>query len=43
MSRIPTHTVEDAPAASRPLLRKIVEATPMGGLANLHAPLVNRS
>ena len=30
MSRIPTHTVEDAPAASRPLLQKIVEATPMG-------------
>ena len=28
MSRIPTHTVEDAPAASRPLVQKIVEATP---------------
>jgi hypothetical protein len=36
MSRIPTHTVEDAPAASRPLLQKIVEATPMGRPALLH-------
>jgi len=37
MSRIPTHTVEDAPAASRPLLQKIVEATPMGRPAILIA------
>jgi hypothetical protein len=35
MSRIPTHTVENAPAASQPLLQKIVEITPMGRLANL--------
>ena len=39
MSRIPTHTVEDAPAASRPLLQKIVQATPMGRPANLHAQM----
>jgi hypothetical protein len=39
MSRIPTHTVEDAPAASRPLLEKIVQATPMGRPANLHAQM----
>jgi hypothetical protein len=40
MSRIPTHTVEDAPAASRRLLQKIVEATPMGP-ANLHAQMAH--
>jgi hypothetical protein len=39
MSRIPSHTVEDAPAASRPLLEKIVQATPMGRPANLHAQM----
>jgi hypothetical protein len=36
MSRIPTHTVEDAPAASRPLLQKIVQSTPTGRPANPH-------
>ena len=41
MSRIPTHTVDDAPAASRPLLQKIVEATPMGRPANLHAQMAH--
>ena len=41
MSRILTHTVEDAPAASRPLLQKIVEATPMGRPANLHAQMAH--
>ena len=41
MSRIPIHTVEDAPAASRPLLQKIVEATPMGRPANLHAQMAH--
>ena len=41
MNRIPTHTVEDAPAASQPLLLKIVEATPMGRPANLHAQMAH--
>ena len=41
MSRIPTHTVEDAPAASRPLLQQIVQATPMGRPANLHAQMAH--
>jgi hypothetical protein len=41
MSRIPTHTVEDAPAASRSLLQKIVQATPMGRPANLHAQMAH--
>jgi hypothetical protein len=41
MSRIPTHTVEDAPAVSRPILQKIVQATPMGRPANLHAQMAH--
>ena len=41
MSRIPTHTVDNAPAASRPLLQKIVQATPMGRTANLHAQMAH--
>ncbi len=41
MSRIPTHTVEDAPAASRALLQKIVESTPGGRAANLHAQMAH--
>ena len=41
MSRIPTHTVEDAPAASRRLLQKIVQSTPTGRPANLHAQMAH--
>jgi hypothetical protein len=41
MSRIPSHTVEDAPAASRPLLQKIVQSTPTGRPANLHAQMAH--
>jgi hypothetical protein len=41
MSRIPTHTVEDAPAASRPLLHKIIQSTPTGRPANLHAQMAH--
>jgi hypothetical protein len=41
MSRISTHTVEDAPAASRALLQKIVQSTPTGRPANLHAQMAH--
>src|ERR1700679_2137606 len=41
MSRIPTHTVEDAPAASRHFLEKIVQSTPGGRPANLHAQMAH--
>ena len=41
MSRVPTHTVEDAPAASRPLLQEIAQATPTGRPANLHAQMAH--
>jgi hypothetical protein len=41
MSRIPTHSVEDSPAASRALLQKIVQSTPGGRPANLHAQMAH--
>ena len=41
MSRIPTHILEDAPAASRPLLQKIIQSTPTGRPANLHAQMAH--
>ena len=41
MSRIPTHTVEDAPAASRALLQRIVQSTLGGRAANLHAQMAH--
>ena len=41
MTRIQTHTVEDAPAASRALLQKIVQSTPGGRVANLHAQMAH--
>jgi len=41
MSRVPTLTVDSAPAASRPLLQKIVESSPGGRLFNLHAQMAN--
>jgi hypothetical protein len=41
MCRIPTHTVEDAPDSSRPLLQKIVQSTPSGRPANLHAQMAH--
>ncbi|PSJ63209.1 hypothetical protein C7I85_06165 [Mesorhizobium soli] len=41
MSRIPVHTVENAPAASRPLLQRIVQSTPMERPANLHAQMAH--
>ena len=41
MGRIPTHTLEDAPVASRPLLQKIIQSTPTGRPANLHAQMAN--
>ena len=41
MSRIPTHTVEDAPDASRPLLQKIAQASPTGRPLNVHAQMAH--
>lgn len=41
MSRIPTHTIEDAPGASRLLLQKIVQSSPTGRPLNLHAQMAH--
>ncbi len=41
MSRFPTHTVDDAPEASRPTLQKIAQASPNGRPLNLHAQLAH--
>src|SRR5476649_1848340 len=41
MSRIPTHTLADAPEASRPILQKIVQASPSGRPLDLHAQMAH--
>ena len=41
MSRIPTHTVESAPDASRPLLQKIAQSSPTGRPLNVHAQMAH--
>jgi alkylhydroperoxidase/carboxymuconolactone decarboxylase family protein YurZ len=41
MSRIPTHTVESAPHASRPLLKVIAQSSPTGRPLNAHAQMAH--
>ena len=41
MDRIPTHTVEDAPAAARPLLAEMIQFSPTGRLLNMHAQMAH--
>ena len=41
MSRIPTHTVEDAPQASRDLLENVIQFSPTGRPLNLHAQMAH--
>src|SRR6201988_4254438 len=41
MSRIPSHTVEDAPEASRPLLQKIAQSSPTERPLNVHAQMAH--
>lgn len=41
MSRIPTHTIDDAPEASRPLLQNVMQFSPTGQLLNLHAQMAH--
>jgi len=41
MSRFPSHTVEGAPEAARPLLQKIAQASPTGRPLNLHAQMAH--
>ena len=41
MGRFPTHTVEDAPEASRSLLQKIAQSSPTGRPLNAHAQMAH--
>ena len=41
MSRIPTHTLEDAPEASRPILQKIAQSSPTGRPLNVHVQMAH--
>jgi alkylhydroperoxidase family enzyme len=41
MTRIPSHTIEDAPAAARPLLADVLQYSPTGRLLNLHAQMAH--
>jgi len=41
MTRIPIHTIEDAPAAARPLLAEVIQFSPTGRLLNMHAQMAH--
>jgi hypothetical protein len=41
VNRIPSHTIEDAPEASRALLQNVIQFSPTGRLLNLHAQMAN--
>ena len=41
MSRFPTHTVDDAPEASRSLLQAIAQSSPTGRPLNVHAQMAH--
>lgn len=41
MTRIPSHTIQDAPAASRPLLEDMLQFSPTGRPLNLHAQMAH--
>src|SRR5260370_17971776 len=41
MTRIPNHSIEDAPGASRSLLAEMVQFSPSGRLLNLHAQMAH--
>src|SRR6266516_457320 len=41
MTRIPGHTIEDAPEPARPLLADMLQFSPTGRLLNLHAQMAH--
>ena len=41
MSRIPTHTIDDAPQACRSLLENVIQFSPTGRLLNLHGQMAH--
>ena len=41
MSRIPTHTADDAPAGSRPFLQDLIRSSPTGRFLNVHGQMAH--
>jgi alkylhydroperoxidase family enzyme len=41
MARIPSHSLSDAPPASRPLLEEMIQFSPTGRLLNMHAQMAH--
>ena len=41
MSRIPSHTIENAPDVAQPLLKEMLQFSPGGQLLNLHAQMAH--
>jgi alkylhydroperoxidase family enzyme len=41
MTRIPSHTIEDAPPAARQLLADMIQFSPTGRLLNMHAQMAH--
>ena len=41
MSRIPVHTVEDAPAKSRPFLQNLIQSSPTKRFLNVHGQMAH--
>lgn len=41
MTRIPSRSIDDAPAASRPLLQELIKTSPTGRLLNIHAQMAH--
>ena len=41
MTRIPSHAIENAPDASRPVLERLIKVSPTGTLLNLHAQMAH--
>src|SRR5216683_3886269 len=41
MTRIPSHSIEDAPMATRSLLAEMVQLSPTGRLLNMHAQMAH--
>jgi hypothetical protein len=41
VTRIPAHTIENAPAASRPILERVIQFSPTGRLLNLHGQMAH--
>src|SRR5215470_12826156 len=41
VTRIPSHTIENAPDASRPILERMINVSPTGRVLNMHAQMAH--